>query len=137
MNAAVEVETSFRPVALGFNRPVRVSLRYDAADPYAVHASFHYGNETVTWSLARDVLANGLDEPAGAGDVLVWPWSSPRGDFVALSLSSPDGCALFEIERSILVRFLRRTYAVVPRGQESDHVDLDELVRMIMDRGGS
>jgi hypothetical protein len=32
------------------------------------------------------------------------------------------------VPRSILVRFLRRTCVAVPRGRESDHLDLDAAV---------
>ncbi|MEV6524611.1 SsgA family sporulation/cell division regulator [Longispora sp. NPDC051575] len=130
--ATVEVETSLRLVAPDATAlPVRASLRYDPLDPYAVHVLFHaetVGGEPVSWSFARDLLVKGLDEPAGIGDVRVWPWSTPRGEFVALALSSPDGNALFEVPRSVLVRFLRRTYVVVPRGKESDHLDVDAAV---------
>src|SRR5690606_4237851 len=90
--------------------------------------------ETVSWSFARELLVTGLDEPAGIGDVRVWPWTTPRGDFVALALSSPDGNALFEVPRSVLVRFLRRTYVVVPRGQETDHLDVDAAVVRLLAR---
>jgi Streptomyces sporulation and cell division protein, SsgA len=135
----VEVETSLRLVAPDATAlPVRASLRYDPADPYAVHVLFHADNatgETVSWSFARELLVTGLDEPAGIGDVRVWPWATPRGDFVALALSSPDGNALFEVPRSVLVRFLRRTYVVVPRGRETDHLDVDAaLVRLLAGR---
>ena len=72
-------------------------------------------------------------EPVFSGRV--WPWATPRGDFVALALSSPDGNALFEVPRSVLVRFLRRTYVVVPRGRETDHLDVDAaLVRLLAGR---
>src|SRR3984885_10751126 len=108
----VEVETSLRLVAPDSTAlAVRASLRYDPADPYAVHVLFHAesaGGEAVSWSFARELLVTGLDEPAGIGDVRVWPWNTPRGEFVALALSSPDGNALFEVPRSVLVRFLRR-----------------------------
>src|SRR5262245_27236123 len=102
----VEVETSLRLVAPDATAlPVRASLRYDPADPYAVQVIFHAesaGGEAVSWSFARELLVTGLDEPAGIGDVRVWPWATPRGDFVALALSSPDGNALFEVPRSVL-----------------------------------
>jgi hypothetical protein len=62
----------------------------------------------------------------------VWPWNTPRGEFVALALSSPDGNALFEVPRSVLVRFLRRTYVVVPRGREADHLDVDAAVSRLL-----
>src|SRR3712207_7533550 len=87
---------------------------------------------SVSWSFARELLVTGLDEPAGIGDVRVWPWATPRGDFVALALSSPDGNALFEVPRSVLVRFLRRTYVVVPRGRESEHLDVDAAVNRLL-----
>ena len=65
----VEVETSLRLVAPDATAlPVRASLRYDPADPYAVHVLFHAetaSGETVSWSFARELLVTGLDEPAG------------------------------------------------------------------------
>jgi hypothetical protein len=127
----VEVETSLRLVAPDATTlPVRASLRYDPADPYAVHMVF-YGEsaaEAVGWSFARELLVAGLDEPAGIGDVRVWPWATPQADLVALALSSPEGNALFEVPRDVLVRFLSCTYMVVPRGEETDYLNLDAAV---------
>lgn len=126
---SVEVETSLHLVAPdAMVLPVRASLRYDPTDPYAVHVRFHpdgIGTEPVSWTFARDLLVAGIDEAAGIGDVRVWPWATPRGEVVALALSSPDGNALFEVQRGVLVRFLRRTFAVVARGQESEFLDID------------
>ncbi len=134
--ATVEVETSLRLIAPDASAvPVRASLRYDPADPYAVHVLFHAestGGETVGWSFARELLLTGLEEPAGIGDVRVWPWTTPRGDYVALALSSPDGNALFEVPRGVLVRFLRRTCVVVPRGRESEYLDVDAAVSKLL-----
>jgi hypothetical protein len=127
----VDVEASLRFVAPDATTlPVRASLRYDPADPYAVHMVF-YGEsagEAVVWSFARDLLVTGLDEPAGIGDVRVWPWTVRQAGLIALALSSPEGNALFEVPRDVLVRFLRCTYLVVPRGRETDYLDLDAAV---------
>ena len=133
----VQVDVSLRLVVPeGSSLPVKASLRYEPEDPYAVHVIFHAGSTEasgeVSWSFARQLLADGMSEPTGIGDVRVWPWASPRGDFVALALSSPDGNALFEVPRSILVRFLRRTYVAVPRGRESDHLDVDAAVNRLL-----
>jgi hypothetical protein len=114
---------------------VRASLRYHQDDPYAVHVMFHPGNpdaEQVNWSFSRDLLAAGLVEPSGIGDVRVWPWSTPRGDAIALALSSPDGNALFEVSRSLVSRFLRRSYGVVPKGKEGGCLDLDSAVTKLL-----
>jgi hypothetical protein len=131
----IEVETSLRPVGPNADiMPNWAHLRYDPADPYAVHLSFDHDEsyETVTWSFARELLATGLDEPAGIGDLRLFPWRGPRGEFIALSLSSPDGSALFEVARSVLARFLRRTYAAVPRGQETEHLDIDGALAWLL-----
>jgi hypothetical protein len=135
-SSIVEVVTSLRLVAPDATAlPVRASLRYDPDDPYAVHLLIYVesaGGAPVRWTFARDLLVTGLDQPAGIGDVRVWPWASPYGDFVGLALSSPDGCAVFEVTRDVLVRFLRRACAAVPRGRESDHLDLDAAVNRLL-----
>ncbi|MGW3608158.1 SsgA family sporulation/cell division regulator [Micromonospora sp. NPDC005161] len=133
----VGVVTSLRLVAPDAAAvPVCASLRYDPADPYNVHVLFHAesaGGEAVSWAFPREVLITGLDEPAGADNVRVWPWDTPRGVFVALALSSPDGDALFEVPRSVLFRFLTRTFVVVPRGSESVPFDGDSAVKRLLE----
>lgn len=134
--ATVEVETTMRFVAPDFTTiNVRASMRYDQDDPYAVHVVFHPGNpdaDTVSWSFGRELLAAGLVEPAGIGDVRVWPWTTPRGESLALALSSPDGNALFEISRSLIARFLRRSYTLVPKGKEPSSMDMDSTVSKLL-----
>jgi hypothetical protein len=45
---------------------VAATIRYDVADPYAVHVSFHTGADgsTVEWSFARQLLADGATHPS-------------------------------------------------------------------------
>lgn len=132
----VHLATSLRLVAPDAPAlPVPVSLRYDPADPYAVQVLFHPpspGEEPVSWSFARELLATGLVEPAGLGDVRLWPCTSAGRNLVALALSSPDGQALFEVPRSVLVRFLARSYALVPLGHEARHLDIDRAVHRLL-----
>ena len=75
MNTTVSCELHLRLVVSSESSlPVPAGLRYDTADPYAVHATFHTGaEETVEWVFARDLLAEGLHRPTGTGDVRVWP----------------------------------------------------------------
>ncbi|SNT15275.1 Streptomyces sporulation and cell division protein, SsgA [Asanoa hainanensis] len=127
--AGVAVETVVRllaPDASGV--PVRCGLHYDPGDPYAVQVRFFLDRrrrEAVLWSFARELLAAGLHEPSGLGDVRVWPWRTTQGDAVALALSSPDGQALLEAPRATVAAFLEDTYAQVPRGRESERLDID------------
>ena len=51
---------------------------------------------------------------------------------MCVSLSSPSGRALFEAPLSELVEFLTKTYAVVPTGSESDYVDVDAELALLL-----
>ena len=114
--------------------PVRASMAYDAADPYAVRIAFHTGTgDAVQWTFARQLLTDGVTSPAGQGDVRTWPANNERGQVVCLSLTSPSGSALFEVPVPELVEFLTMTYAAVPTGTEGDHVDFDaELAELLL-----
>ena len=116
--------------------PVRASMRYDIADPYAVQVAFHTGAEgsgdVVEWTFARQLLTDGVSAPVGEGDVQVWPSTSGGAPVVCLALSSPSGKALFEIPLPALVDFLGSTYAAVPTGGESAHVDVDAELALLL-----
>lgn len=106
-----------------------VQLQYDPDDPWAVCIRFGtadwYTGEPVTWVFARELLVGGLHEPTGIGDVRVWPWVSPGKEWVAVSLTSPDGTAVLKFQRHWVLGFLHRTNVLVPPGSES--MDLDAL----------
>ena len=88
--------------------------------------------EVVQWTFARQLLSDGVTVPAGEGDVQVWPSSAGGSSVVCLSLSSPSGRALFEVPLADLVEFLGRTYQAVPTGAESDHVDVDAELALLL-----
>jgi hypothetical protein len=112
--------------------PVRVELRYDTRDPYAVVAAFRTGKAGwVEWVFARDLLADGLIATAGEGDVRIRP-SADDPEVVVVELSSPSGHAVFEASAQEFADFLDRTYDVVLPGNEHLWVDVDEaLTQMI------
>jgi Streptomyces sporulation and cell division protein, SsgA len=121
--------------------PLVASMFYSGSDPYAVRMAFHVGtDEPVEWIFARDLLAAGIESRQGEGDVHVWPspgscgesgdlnlTGSPRsGDKVLnIELSSPFGQAHFEAPAQAMAAFLRRTYQIVPAGQESRCIDIE------------
>jgi hypothetical protein len=106
--------------------PLVASLHYSADDPYAIRMSFHVGtDEPVEWIFARDLLAVGLEGPAGEGDVQVWPTEDHGRELLNIALSSPFGEAHFEAPRASTANFLSRTYEVIAPGHESDYVDVD------------
>ena len=113
--------------------PLVASLFYSGDDPYAVRMAFHVGtDEPVEWIFARDLLAAGMAEPAGEGDVRAWPSpASADGDTDAdgetvlnIVLSSPFGQAHFEAPMTAMAEFLHRTYDAIPAGHEGDFIDI-------------
>ena len=133
----VSAELQLRLVTAGsVPLPVRAGLRYDMLDPYAVLVSFHTGaggdSDVVEWTFARSLLSDGVTAPAGSGDVQVWPSTSNGLHVVCLSLSSPSGKALFEVPLPELAEFLSQTYTAVPAGSESEHVDVDAEMALLL-----
>jgi len=133
---SVDADLELRLVVPGTaSVPVPAGVRYDARDPYAVHITFHTGVDTVQWTFARQLLTDGVSTPTGEGDVSVWPSRTSGRPVVCLSLSSPSGRALFEVPLARLVEFLTDTYAAVPTGCETDHIDLDGEIAALLSTG--
>jgi len=110
-------------------------LRYDVSDPYAIHVTFRTGpgeEGRIEWLFARQLLSAGIVSTAGDGDVRVWPSPDVDAGPVYVELSSPSGQALFAAPRGRLVDFLFRTYQLVPPGQESEHLDLDAELDLLL-----
>jgi hypothetical protein len=130
----VTAELELRLVVPGSSSlPVVAALTYDHSDPYAIRVAFHTGgNDVVEWTFARVLLTDGVTHPVGEGDVQVWPSHAGGRPVVCLSLSSPSGRALFEAPLTDLVEFLTRTYAVVPTGSESEHVDVETELTLLL-----
>lgn len=131
----VEVETVARlcsrnGVALD-SLPLQLAMRYTAADPYT--AQLVFGDGGPTWEFDRDLLADGLasSDPVGAMDVQCWRAVSPG--LVWLRLSNRDRCAVFTLARADVARFVRRSYALVERGRESEHLDLDAAIQRLLE----
>ena len=108
---------------------------YDPADPYAVTMQLEARSGSVTWTFARDLLAEGLYHPAGEGDVQIWPCLSNVGEAVVIvELSSPDGTALLQTSSRAVQGFVNAIYQAVPDGGESAHVSMDALVSRLLAR---
>jgi hypothetical protein len=108
-------------------------LVFDHADPYAVAMHLEARCGTVTWTFARDLLAEGLFDPVGSGDVQVWPCLSSSGSAVVIiELSSPDGLAVLQAPARAIHDFVRRAEQIVPTGEESDHLAMDDLILRLL-----
>jgi hypothetical protein len=118
--------------ASGTATPMQAELTYNPSDPYAVTAVFMTGAGNVSWTFGRDLLVEGVYEPAGDGDVHVWPCLDADGHAVVIiELCSPDGEALVQARTGDLTTFVERMTSVVAPGNESSFLDLDGTIAAI------
>ena len=118
----------------GVALPLEAELHYDARDPYAAVVVFDTARGRVRWAFGRDLLLAGLYEPAGDGDVHVWPnHDSAERPVVVIELISSHGCALVQARLDDVTRFVDRITALVAPGTESDHLDVDAAIVAILD----
>ncbi|GHH24325.1 SsgA family sporulation/cell division regulator [Streptomyces lanatus] len=114
--------------------PIRPTLRYSAAEPFAVHIDFpaHVSDDAqgVTWTFARSLLEEGLDAAAGIGDVRMVPCGRSR---TVIEFHAPHGMAVVRFGTASLRRFLQRSYAVVEPGREELGPELDLGLMCLLD----
>jgi hypothetical protein len=115
-------------------------LSYEISDPFAVRITFGdsdaRSDEGIAWLVGRELLQAGLDRPAGEGDVRLWP-SRTSGDVLYLHLRAPSGEALFEVSRGTVAGFLRLTESLVPAGEESSVLEVDDELAALLFNGGA
>ncbi|MET7550629.1 SsgA family sporulation/cell division regulator [Streptomyces sp. NPDC058232] len=102
------------------------TLQYDRRDPFAVRMAFPApatleGTE-VAWEFSRELLSEGMDAPAGVGDVRIRPFGYDR---TVLEFHAAEGIAMVHVRTGELRRFLRRAQALVPPGDEHRYLDMD------------
>ncbi|WP_327065299.1 SsgA family sporulation/cell division regulator [Kitasatospora sp. NBC_01250] len=122
-------------------RRLRVVLRYRADDPYAVHLCFPSGarfdeepgaGSGLSWTVGRELLAEGSHTPAGLGDLRLRPL--PSAGTVRLTFHSAEGFAAFHLEASDLQDFLAASYRLVPPGTESERLCWPETAEEFANR---
>ncbi|MEV4682817.1 SsgA family sporulation/cell division regulator [Streptomyces kurssanovii] len=128
-------------ITAGRNIPVPACLAYSAEDPYTVYLDSHTDTAVpVTWALSRELLTAGTRRRSGAGAVSIYPGHGDDADSLYLLLAGHDGTGetdtlLLRAQAADVEAFLRWSEHIVPPGQESDHLDLDELVRQLLEHG--
>lgn len=109
-------------------------LSYARTDPFAIRMAFPApatleGTE-VSWEFSRELLAEGMDVPAGVGDVRIRPFGYDR---TVLEFHAAEGIAMVHVRTAELRRFLRRTQQLVPVGGEHRFLDLDRSLTDLLD----
>lgn len=115
----------------GHTIPLQANLIYSSTDPFAVTMEVILPDgDQVHWRFARDLLAEGLNERAGAGrgDVVIFPCMD---DSLHITLQSPEGKAQLHTTPDDVDAFLEMTFALVAQGHELDAVDIDRELNEI------
>ncbi|MER6621590.1 MULTISPECIES: SsgA family sporulation/cell division regulator [unclassified Streptomyces] len=134
MSTVIEQTVEARLVAAAPRMPsIPATLHYDRDDPFAVHMTFPapatLEGVEVCWTFARDLLAAGMQEPEGDGDVRVRPYGYDR---TVLEFHAPEGTAVVHVRSGELRRFLEATGELVPTGLEHLRLDLDHDLAELM-----
>ncbi|MFJ4620988.1 SsgA family sporulation/cell division regulator [Streptomyces sp. NPDC088812] len=134
MSTVIEQPVEARLVAAAPRMPnIPATLHYDRRDPFAVRMTFPapatLEGVDVCWTFARDLLAAGLHDAEGHGDVRVRPYGYDR---TVLEFRAPEGTAVIHVHSSEIRRFLRATSDLVPAGREHLQLDLDHGLAELM-----
>ncbi|MFE2040652.1 SsgA family sporulation/cell division regulator [Streptomyces sp. NPDC059477] len=134
MSTVIEQPVEARLVAAAPRMPqIPATLHYDPRDPFAVRMTFPaqatLEGVEVCWTFARDLLAAGLQGPAGDGDVRARPYGYDR---TVLEFHAPEGTAVIHVHSAEVRRFLEATSALVPQGLEHLQFDLDRDLAELM-----
>ncbi|MGV9263754.1 SsgA family sporulation/cell division regulator [Kitasatospora sp. NPDC003701] len=123
-------------VCPGLSVCVKARLRYDVTEPYAVYLDSHVDRaEPITWMFARELLAAGVTREVGIGDVSIRPGTGEDAGTVLVALGGDEGSVVLRARAAEVMSFLRRADGLVPPGREHEYVDLDGLVRRLLDHG--
>ncbi len=116
-------------VCPGLSVTVPACLRYHSADPYAVHLDIHINLDApVQWTFARELLATGLNEWAGTGEVSVYPGRDRGATVVLIALSGDESTVVLRAPAARVRSFVARTEHIVPSGHEHAHLDLEGML---------
>ncbi|MGW1543652.1 SsgA family sporulation/cell division regulator [Streptomyces sp. NPDC002309] len=134
MSTVIEQTVEARLVAAAPRMPsIPATLIYDLTDPFAIRMTFPaqatLKNEEVCWTFSRELLAAGMHEPEGRGDVRVRPYGYDR---TVLEFHASEGTAVVHVRSGELLRFLAATRVLVPEGLEHAHLDLDHDLAELM-----
>lgn len=127
----VERDIEWTPVDLPAD-VIPSQVRWDAAKPLEIEITF--GTPDITgpkWVVSRDLVFAACLRPGetqGSGDVKALVAGSRT--WFRLCLSSPDGTIMLLAKARFLDEFVRRTYALVPSGEEV--LDIDDCVRQLL-----
>lgn len=116
----------------GQETPLLTRWTYRSDDPFAVMMSIaRPSGRWIDWLISRDLIEEGLDIPAGIGDVRLTPFTDGEFDVLEVKIGDDEGFASLEFDRDLVERFLTASYDIVPPGAESAMIDVEaEIIKI-------
>lgn len=110
-------------------------LHYTLTDPYATHLTLYPPHTPpVEWLTSRNLLMEGFaathQRHAGEGDICTWVWSER---YWILLNNSTEPPLLLAMPTEDMRGFLTATIATCVPGTESSHLDVDALIRRLLE----
>ena len=113
--------------------PMPCTLHYAVDDPFAVSATFHSAEGSVTWVFSRELLLAGLHGASGEGDIRVEPMHRTSRSVLRFELSSPSGRAIIEGPHDQVRQFADQTVELLPPGFEWQYLNFDAALSALLD----
>jgi len=117
-----------------YTQPLTVDLQWNTADPLVVTLVTDPDGHPVTWIIAREMLAMGMQTEITpeCGDIDVLPRTPgfPKTMMVVLRDSDSRTAGII-LDRVDIAMFLQRTFETVPLGKE--RIDLDAALAQLLD----
>lgn len=126
------VQQDMFTVLHGQPAPVVTRWSYSRSNPFAVSLAVRTRHDRwVEWLIARDLVIESLDRPAGVGDIRMSPQEVQGYDIVEIEIRSYDGRAVLEVDRDLLRHFIDSSVELVALGDEASVIDFDfEIARL-------
>ncbi len=132
MTSSDSVQQDMFTVLHGQPAPVVTRWTYSAADPFAVTIAVRTRQDRwVEWLVARELVIEALDGPAGRGDIRMSPQVVQGYEIVEIEIRSTDGRAVLEVDRDLLRHFIDSSVELVALGDEATRMDLDAEIAKI------
>jgi hypothetical protein len=106
----------------GASGPIRITAAYDVADPFTVRFRFGQDSDVEVWDVDREVVAAGLGQDTGLGDLRFRPHPTLLTQ-VEMRMQTNEGWATIVFSGPWLTGFLSRVFRAVPIGAEAATVD--------------
>jgi hypothetical protein len=129
--------TVLMPLAVALNpcpkrgKEISGALAYHDDRPYEVHFSIVAHEIAIHWRFARELLLEGTLHPLPQGIGQASTWLDAR-DRMHFRFRNPEGEVEFLTPSEPVIKFLDKTYDLVPEGEEHSYFNIDDEIALLL-----